>query len=192
MSKINKSNILMGLDKQSGYVGKGLSLILMCLMTSLPVQAALLDNSDTTLDAITYSTLPGDLVQIRLKLSGNVKEPGSFTIDNPARIALDFPKTKSNLTRKHKTIGVGAARSVTAVEAGGRTRVVINLTKLVSYQTKIEGNDVIVTLNAGGQAMAGTAATTPQAPSSTVGKAINNIDFRRGEKGERSHYCNLI
>ncbi len=184
MSKTNKSNTLMSLNKQSGYIGQWLSLTLIYLLTSLSVQAALLENNDASLDAITYNTLPGDLVQIRLKLSGNVREPGSFTIDNPARIALDFPKTKSNLSRKNKTIGVGATRSVTAVEAGGRTRVVINLTKLVSYQTKLEGNDVIVTLNAGGQTMATTAKTTPQVSTSSVSKSITNIDFRRGEKGE--------
>jgi len=184
MSKKNIANRLMALDKQSGYTGKWLSLLLIGLLTSVSAQAALLDDSDASLDSITYSTLPGDLVQIRLKLSGNVREPGSFTIDNPARIALDFPKTKSNLTRKNKTIGVGATRSVTAVEAGGRTRVVINLTKLVSYQTKVEGNDVIVTLNAGGQTIAGRTDTTPLTSGSTAGKSINNIDFRRGEKGE--------
>lgn len=155
MSKITKSNTLMGLEEQSGYIRTCWYLLLASLLFgSLPLQAALLDNSDASLDSITYSTQPGDRVQIRLKMSGNIKEPGSFTIDNPARIALDFPKTKSNLTRKNKTIGVGATRSVTAVEAGGRTRVVINLTKLVSYQTSIEGNDVVVTLNSGGQTIA--------------------------------------
>ncbi len=184
MSKTNKLNTFMGQNKQSGYMGKWLSLTLVCMLTGLPVQAALLNNSDASLDAITYSTLPGDLVQIRLTLSGNVKEPGSFTIDNPARIALDFPKTKSNLTRKNKTIGVGATRSVTAVEAGGRTRVVINLTKLVSYQTRLEGNDVIVTLNAGGQTIASTTNSPSQASASAKGKSITDIDFRRGEKGE--------
>jgi len=184
MSKITKSKILMGLNRQVGDTGRWLGILLAGLLISHSAEAALLDDSDATLDSITYSTLPGDLVQIRLKLSGNVKEPGSFTIDNPARIALDFPKTKSKLTRKNKTIGVGATRSVTAVEAGGRTRVVINLTKLVSYQTKIEGNDVIVTLNAGGQDVARTTDTTPLTSGNAAGKSINNIDFRRGEKGE--------
>ena len=184
MSNITKANTLMRFGNKTAGIAKWLSLTLVCLLPDLPAQAALLDDSDTSLDSITYSTLPGDLVQIRLKMSGTMKEPGSFTIDNPARIALDFPKTKSNLTRKNKTIGVGAARSVTAVEAGGRTRVVINLSKLVSYQTKQEGNDIIVTLNAGGQTMATTAKATPRAAESTAGKAITNIDFRRGEKGE--------
>ena len=146
--------------------------------------AALLDTANNTLDSISYSTLPGDQIQLRLKLSGPASEPGSFTIDNPARIALDFPNTSSRLPSKNKTIGVGAARSVTAVEAGGRTRVVINLTRLVSYQTKIDGNDVIVTLNSSGSGSSPAPRQTARASTPSFGKAIQNIDFRRGEKGE--------
>ncbi|MDH5446814.1 MAG: type IV pilus secretin PilQ [Gammaproteobacteria bacterium] len=164
-----------------------LFILFVSMVIGLPAKAAILNNADATLESISYSTLPGDLVQIRLSMSGNIKEPGSFTIDNPARIALDFPKTKSNLPRKNKSIGVGVTRSVTTVEAGGRTRVVINLTKLVGYQTKIEGSDVIVTINStGSQEIASNSIeATPLTSSGTVvGKSINNVDFRRGEKGE--------
>jgi len=161
-------------------------LLLPFLLLVNPAMAAVLDTNANTLDAISYSTLPGDTVQLRLKMSGPASEPGSFTIDNPARIALDFPNTKSRLASKSKTIGVGAARSVTAVEAGGRTRVVINLTRLVNYETRIDGNDIIVTLNATQSTAAVEPAqrkTTTSAPTSS-GKAIQNIDFRRGDHGE--------
>ncbi len=74
---------------------------------------------------------------------------------------------------------------MTAVEAGGRTRVVINLTQLVSYQTRLDGSDVIVTLNAGGQEVASSTATAPLTTSSPVGKSIDNIDFRAVDKKVR-------
>ena len=184
MNNINSHGVFSGMKIMVGQLQRYIQLLIIGAFISLPAQAAIVSKADTTLESITYSTLPGDLVQIRLSLSGDIKEPGSFTIDNPARIALDFPNTKSNLARKNKSIGVGATRSVTAVEAGGRTRVVINLTQLVSYQTKLDGNDVIVTLNAGGQEIASSTAATPLTSSDPVGKSVSNIDFRRGEKGE--------
>jgi len=138
--------------------------------------------SGTTLNGISYSVLPGDRVRIRLELSAPVKAPLSFAIDNPARVALDFPGVSINLPRKTQSVGVGMARSVTAVEAAGRTRVVLNLVKLVPYQTKVQGSSVFITI-----ASAAGAAKTALAPAAAVGGqrgTIENIDFRRGDKGE--------
>jgi type IV pilus assembly protein PilQ len=139
-----------------------------------------------TLKDISYSTLPGERIQIKLHMSAPPAEPGSFTIDNPARIALDFPDTAAELTNKSQKIDVGPARSVTAIEAGGRTRVVINLTRLIGYQTRVSGNEVIVTLGE----TAAPAERVAVAPRQDTGlkapgvRAVHNVDFRRGEKGE--------
>jgi type IV pilus assembly protein PilQ len=150
-------------------------ILILCL---LPVTAAF----SNALEDVSFSTLPGDRVQIKLRMQEPASEPASFTIDNPARIALDFPATTVNLPRKSQEIGIGVARSVNAVEAGGRTRVVINLAKLVGYSTVVSGNDVIITLN---DDTAGTFATTPEKPAATAeGVNILNLDFRRGNKGE--------
>ena len=98
-----------------------------------------------TLDAIGFTTLPGDQVQVRLQLSSPLtQDPVAFTIDKPARIALDLPATQLNLPQRHRAIGVGPAQSVSAVSAGGRTRVVLNLTHLVPYTIKRDGNAVAI------------------------------------------------
>jgi type IV pilus assembly protein PilQ len=136
--------------------------------------------SNTTLDKISFSTLPGDRVQVVLDLSGPVDEPLSFAIDEPARVALDFPGVSLNLPRKTENIGVGMARSVTAVEAGGRSRVVLSLVKLVPYSIKVSGNQVVLTLDS-------TGSTTSQAAAKSaagIKGSIESIDFRRGETGE--------
>ncbi len=150
-----------------------------------------------TLDEVSFTTLPGNDVQVRLGLSSPPgKPPRTFTIDNPARIALDFGETGLKLADRHRAIGVGPAQSVTAVEAGGRTRVVLNLLRQVPYDLRVEGNAVLVTLQSGG-------ATTPNAKSAAMppiaraptagprtasprpmGPGIEDIDFRRGEAGE--------
>ncbi len=136
-----------------------------------------------SLDAVTFAKMPGDRVQIKLELSEPVAEPLSFAIDSPARVALDFPDVTLNLPRKTQTIGVGMARSVAAVEASGRTRVVLNLIKLVPYQLRVEGSAVYVTLDSPGAA--GTAAfRTEMETAGGDQRRLENVDFRRGPASE--------
>lgn len=139
-----------------------------------------------TLDNISYSTLPGNKVLVRLNMSGDVGDPISFTTDDPARIALTFSDTTSKLAKKNQPIGVGVARSVTAVEAGGRTRVVLNLVRLVPYNIEKRDNSILITLDTGGSSSGTQAAATALAAAATTADthSINNIDFRRGNKGE--------
>ena len=136
--------------------------------------------SETTLDKIGFSTLPGDRVQVVLEMSGPVEEPLSFAIDEPARVALDFPGVKLNLPRKSEDIGVGMARSVTAVEAGGRSRVVLNLVRLVPYTIDVTGNQVVLTLDS----TDGSTGAVASKRADGVKGPIESIDFRRGEAGE--------
>lgn len=152
------------------------------VLATMPTFATAADNAITE---INYSSLPGDQVQIKISLENLAAEPGSFTIDSPARIAFDFPNTKIKLSERSQNIGIGVARSISTVEAGGRTRVVLNLSRLVTYTAVADGNDIIITL--GGSSATAVAAKPASAPSTSTkssGNNITNIDFRRGEKGE--------
>ncbi len=145
---------------------------------------------------ITFNTLPGDRVQIKLNLSGNVLDPASFSVDDPARIALDLSGTKNKVPWRSKRVGLGMVKTIGVIESGGRTRVVINLVRSVGYDVKVVGTDVVVTLGAGVVESAPQAlAQTPQVGRGGSGKAagaahmavartVQNIDFRRGEAGE--------
>ena len=142
-----------------------------------------------TLQSVDFSSLPGDNLQLVLALSGPVAPPRVFHTENPARIALDLPGVVNGLEKKSIPVNTGGAQSVQAVEAAGRTRVVLNLTHMVPYTTQVEGNRVIVTLQSGtGRFMTNPPASVVAAPFSTSREArtrrIENIDFRRGEKGE--------
>ncbi|MCF6254973.1 MAG: type IV pilus secretin PilQ [Gammaproteobacteria bacterium] len=155
-----------------------------------PIERASGNGATISLKNVSFTSLPGDSVQIRLSFSGPAKAPGNFTINNPARIVLDFPKTGSKLGWKNKNIGIGFAKSVTAVEAGDRTRIILNLVQLIPFESEVSGNNVVVTL--AGSRTAQTQATaavsnkaTSAALSATSGlHRINNIDFRRGKNGE--------
>ncbi len=136
-----------------------------------------------TLQAVDFAALPGNKAQITLTLSKTAPTPLSFTIDNPARIALDFPDTSNGLTDRSQAIGIGMAESMTVVEAQGRTRVVVNLIDMVPYEAHAEGNKIILTVQSAGSEQSAAQA----AVSSSAGGAadrLDNIDFRRGEDGQ--------
>lgn len=138
-----------------------------------------------SLDNVSYASLPGERVQIKLMLSEALPaDPLNFTIDNPARIAIDFPNTTLNLTEKTQTIGLGMANSLSAVEAAGRTRVVINLTRSVSYNVNVEGNAVILNLDSGISGSASPSLSSSNTSSVSSTGSLQDVDFRRGENGE--------
>lgn len=138
-----------------------------------------------SLDNVSFASLPGDRVQIKLMMSEALPaDPLNFTIDNPARIAIDFPNTTLNLAEKSQTIGIGMANSLSAVEAGGRTRVVINLTRSVSYNMDVEGNAVIINLDSGISGVASSSSNVSGGSYASSVGSIEDIDFRRGDDGE--------
>src|SRR6185503_10992482 len=111
----------------------------------------------------------------------------SFTIDNPARISFDLPNTELALPSRRIEVKSGGLDTILAAEAKDRTRLVLNLDRLVPYDTRLEGNNIIVTL--GTPAVAGAApvrSTTANAAPAAAGpsvRAIRSIDFRRGTDG---------
>jgi type IV pilus assembly protein PilQ len=145
------------------------------------------------LQALDVSALPGDRVELKLTFDEPVVAPRGYTVEQPARIALDFPGVSSKLGAKNRELGVGNARSVTVVEAKDRTRLIINLTNLAPYNTRVDGNNLYVVIGEGASSSASApSAAVPAAVSAAApvksyaaqGKAISNIDFQRGEQGE--------
>jgi len=151
------------------------------------------NGSANTLESIDYAALGGNKVRIILTMGGTAAQPTTFTTTNPSRIALDFADTASRLAERTQTIGIGVIRSVSAVEAQGRTRVVINLAGSAPFETSVEGNEVIIVV--GGAGSARTAGASPYDPEvvrvlakrgspSTSKRSVANVDFRRGGSGE--------
>src|SRR5258708_39886011 len=98
------------------------------------------------LESIEVQTLSGQQVQLKLHLSGPPAEPLPFTIDKPARIAFDLPNTTVALASRRVDVRSGGVDTVLAAEANGRARLVVNVENLMPYTTKVDGNDIIVTL----------------------------------------------
>ena len=142
------------------------------------------------LQDIQIQSLPGQKVEIRLIMSGSAPEPLAFTIDNPARIALDLPDTALGLTSRRRDVNLGPLATILTAEANGRTRVVLNLEQMVSYETRRSGNSVIITLGDGDDynedttQFASVATSATQSYSSSGGaRSISSVDFRRTRDG---------
>jgi len=151
--------------------------------------------SGNRLTDVQVQPLADNRIELRLVTSGPAPAPLSFTIDNPARISLDLPGTTLALKDRRKDVKVGPLDTVLAAEANGRTRVVLNLDSMVPYQTRVDGNAVVVTLgvptaaaaSAGNAAVASFPEASQAQPSAATtaaaGRAITNVDFRRGDNG---------
>jgi type IV pilus assembly protein PilQ len=148
------------------------------------------------LQDIQVQSLPGQRVELKLIMSGTAPEPLAFTIEDPARIALDLPATTLGLTSRRRDINMGPLDTVLTAEANGRTRVVLNLESMVAYETRASGNTVTVTLgdgedyNAGTTQFASNVVSQPSAASSS-GRAITSVDFRRTRDGGGRVVVNL-
>jgi type IV pilus assembly protein PilQ len=134
----------------------------------------------------------GNKVELTLRLSDAAPTPLTFTVDNPARIALDLPDTTVAMASRRIDIKQGALDTVNVAEANGRTRVVLNVDTLVPYETRVQGNSIIVTLGDGGARAASpgaapstamAAATSRPAAGPAGARSVNNVDFRRGADG---------
>ena len=148
------------------------------------------------LKTLDVAALPGDRVELKLTFDGPPPTPRGYTTEQPARIALDLPGVTNQLASRSRDLGGGNARSATVVEAGDRTRLIIGLTQLAPYDTRIEGNNLFVVVGKGaapkstarnGTAQAPRPAVASAAParsSAPVGKAIRGVDFQRGTQGE--------
>jgi type IV pilus assembly protein PilQ len=160
-----------------------------CGVLLLGAQAAL-GQEPTKLESVDVQTLPGQQLQLTLRMSGPAPQPLAFTIDNPARISLDLPNTALALPSRRIDVRSAGLDTILAAEASGRTRLVLNLDRLVPYETRVAGNDIVVLLGATVAGGSTTAAAAPPAagrpaaaPAQAGVRSIRSIDFRRGTDG---------
>ncbi|MFV8783928.1 type IV pilus secretin PilQ [Microbulbifer sp. SA54] len=159
---------------------------LLLLILAVPAFASQLND-------IQFSELPGSRLQLRLTFSDVPPEPTGYTIEQPARIVMDFAGVESVLPQKKYSLDIGAARSAVIVSGEDRTRLIINLDELPVYTSERVGNQVVLEVGADTAATAAVAAAPVHSSTNVGGNArfkaannvaINNVDFRRGEGGE--------
>ena len=175
----------MGIAKEN--IGKSLLAVVGGLVGVLLAGAV---HATATIKDIEFSARPGSKFEIRLDFSEAPPEMKSYTIEKPARIAIDFPDTTSALDRKRYSLPYGNATGVVVLESGGRTRMVVNLVKVVPYETRIDGNSLYVVV---GQENSGDyvkqvsdpyRVETSIVPVTEVASEITDLQFQRTSDGE--------
>jgi type IV pilus assembly protein PilQ len=138
------------------------------------------------LNNVSFQPLPGGVVDIALELGSGTADPKIFATSDPPRIAIDLGDTTNDFEARTLAIATGAAKALTAVEAGGRTRVVIDLFRSAPYETRREGKSFIVRVQNGFADIVTSKAPTDPAKAVVTGAAIelSSVDFRRGKAGE--------
>lgn len=152
---IKKSN---STRNQIGFLG-----VALCLMITQQALAA------NTLKEIKSSNQSDGKTAITLQFAEPIGDVKAFSTNNPARIAIDLPDTQNALAQKKILLSSGIAKSVNTVEASGRTRVLVDLSKNTTYRTVSKGNTLVLTID--------------NDASSQNAVAVTDIDFKRGENG---------
>ncbi|WP_236012421.1 type IV pilus secretin PilQ [Marinobacter mangrovi] len=141
-----------------------------------------------SLNDVEFTALPGDGTEVVLKFDGTPPQPTGYTIERPARIAVDLKGVASALQSRSISLGSGNAQSMTVVDTKDRTRLIFNLVDLVPYTTDVTGNTITMKIGGvEGRAAAQTTSSTPvqsAVSSASSQDAISNVDFHRGADGE--------
>jgi type IV pilus assembly protein PilQ len=142
---------------------------------------------DNAIESITASQQGANVVvNIALK-NPPARPPIGFSITNPSRIALDFGATANATGKSAQDINLGDVRAVNVVQAGERTRLVLNLKRPLNYATTVDGKSVMVTIEgSGGVAQAVNSRGLPAAAAAVAAprQLLRDLDFRRGANGE--------
>ncbi len=160
-------------------------LVSACLLPTATFAAQLQD--------IQFAELPGERVELRLAFDEAPSEPSGYTIEQPARIVLDFPDVDNTLDQKKFPMNIGDVTGAVVVSGGGRTRLIVNLENSTTYSTRQEGTVYVVEVgseSSGGEVDASApsiAVITPAKPTKNqfdqAKSTISGIDFKRGDDG---------
>ena len=142
------------------------------------------------IEDIAFTAQPGAQLEVRLTFSqppsANIE---SYTIEEPARIVLDFPDTRSGLEQKRFSLSQANATSVMVLESDDRTRMIINLVDLVPFESSVSGRQLTLMIGQdGGQAAASSAAADILRNDANrverVVSEITDLAFQRSPEGE--------
>lgn len=152
---------------------------------SAPLQAA----DSNSINGLSVSSNTDGSMVMKIDLLKPLTElPAGFTINSPPRIAFDFPNTANGLGKSVQDFTENGLRSANIVQAGNRTRLVVNLDQMLTYDSKIVGNSLMITLHgkAAGALAANNKASRFAEPKlgATQKHTLRDIDFRRGKNGE--------
>ena len=180
-NEYSASSKTVGMNKMLSRFGHRVIVVCASLFASAVLQA-------NELKDVRFSSLPGDATEITFEFSEAPSEPKGYTIEQPARIVLDFAGVKNALESKYHTLGVGNAKRMNIIGASGTTRAIIELADLVPYTSTVSGNQLNLRIGATSASVVSkpmtSAGGTPSTAKASLAPVVESIDFRRGDKGD--------
>ncbi len=159
------------------------------LAVGVAVSATTAHAQNNSIESVNVSGQQGGTTLIRVALkNAPAATPASFAVNSPPRIAFDFPNTTNGSGKNVQEVGEGDVRRINIVQAGNRSRLVLETARPLGYDARIEGNAILITL--GGSATASSSAPAPAAQTFAQVQpgdgrhSLRDIDFRRGRTGE--------
>ncbi len=154
---------------------------LLMIFGMMPVQA----ETQNKITALSVSEPAADTTVIKVDMETPLATmPAGFAINTPARIALDFPNTSNGLGKSTQEFAIGDLRSANIVQAGARTRLVINLDRMLAYDTRMDGSSILITLHDKPAQQVESTTRFAEAAKGTQKHTLTSIDFHRGKNGE--------
>ncbi|HUP96522.1 MAG TPA: type IV pilus secretin PilQ [Usitatibacter sp.] len=171
----------------------GTALAALALVLAAPIAWA--QGAKNAVESVNFSSVQGGKILVKIGLKEPLAAaPQGFAVTNPPRIAIDLPDTVNSTGRTQIEAGEGDLRSVSIVQTANRTRLVMNLTRNLTYTQAMDGRQLVVTIDGAQAATSGApVATSPsaapavfaeQGPGSTVRYNLRDVDFRRGNTAE--------
>jgi type IV pilus assembly protein PilQ len=142
--------------------------------------------AQNSIESVNVSTQSGGTLVVKVTLKNPMTAPpAGFTVNNPPRVAFDFPNTSNASGRNVQEHTSGDLRRINLVQSGGRTRMVLELTRALNYETQMDGKSVLITLQGGAATTASSDQTQQFAPAAATDQqhSVRNVDFRRGDAG---------
>jgi type IV pilus assembly protein PilQ len=179
------------LGELHGAVARSVRTVRLCAAMLLALGTTQAMAQENAIESISANQQGGNVI-LNIAMKNQVaKAPIGFSITNPARIALDFGTTTNTTGKTQHDINLGDVRSANVVQAGTRTRVVLNLKRALNYATVVDGKMVVVTIEGSGGVARGVNAAgvivPPEptaAPVAAGRQVLRDLDFKRGGNGE--------
>ena len=149
------------------------------LWTLLPVMTAF---AATNVTAISHSSTADGGVKITLQTSGDVPQVSVFATQSPARIVLDLADTENEAGTDAVNVGLGSVQQYSAIAAGGRTRLIVDMSQLATYNYSADSGQVVLTI--AGRSASGLVSNNSSSNAGGSGFSVTGVDFRRGEEGQ--------
>jgi type IV pilus assembly protein PilQ len=157
-------------------LGKGFLTGLGLLLMIMPVMAVF---AATNVTGIDHSSTADGGVRIALQTSGDVPQVSVFATENPARIVVDLAETDNQAGTDAVSVGQGSVQQYSAIGAGGRTRLIVDLSQAANYDYSADAGQVVLTIAGSGEV-----GSRPTQGSSGSAFNVTGVDFRRGEEGQ--------